>query len=91
MSSHLIKACRPTYTDANRQTTTCSPSDITITCTISDLHEAAEPEDCVIEPTVFEVLLCAGLELHQRHLWVLCAMMDAEEDVALYAQCLQCI
>ena len=60
-----------------------------MTCTASDLHEAAKSEDRVIEPTVFEVLLCAGLELHQRHLWVRCAVMDAEEDVALYAQSLQ--
>lgn len=35
------------------------------------LHEAAQPEDGVVEPAFCKVLLCACLHLHQGHLRML--------------------
>ena len=53
------------------------------------LHEAAEAEDGVVEAALLDVLLCAGLDLHQGHLRVPLCVVDAEEDVPLDAHGLQ--
>lgn len=49
------------------------------------LHEAAEAEDGVVEAALLDVLLRAGLDLHQGHLRVPLCIVDAEEDVPLDA------
>ena len=53
------------------------------------LHEAAEAEDGVVEAALLDVLLCAGLDLHQGDLRVPLCIVDAEEDVPLDAHGLQ--
>lgn len=49
------------------------------------LHEAREAEDRVVEARGGQVLLHAVLEVHERHVLVLVALVDGEEDVALDA------
>lgn len=53
------------------------------------LHKAAQAEDGVIEATLLEILLSAGLHLHERDLRVLVAVVNGKEHVSLNAHCLQ--
>jgi hypothetical protein len=49
------------------------------------LMEAAEAEGGLVEPRLLQVLLGAGLDVHQGHSGVLVAVVDGEEHVALDA------
>lgn len=51
------------------------------------LHEPAQPENNVVQANVFEIFLCAPLDLHQWDFWVLLAVVNGEEDELLYAHC----
>ena len=53
------------------------------------LHEPTQTEDGVIEATVLQILLSAGLHLHERDFGVLVAVVDGKEHVPLNAHCLQ--
>ena len=48
---------------------------------VTDLHEAARPEDGVVEAAVPQELFRAVLDVHEGHLRVLIAVQDREEKV----------
>ena len=47
----------------------------------SYLHEAAEAEHSVVHTRLLEILLCAALDVHQRHLLVPVAVEDGEKYI----------
>mmetsp|Transcript_5317 Transcript_5317/g.15195 ORF Transcript_5317/g.15195 Transcript_5317/m.15195 type:complete len:398 (+) Transcript_5317:83-1276(+) len=53
------------------------------------LHKASQAEDSVVHARLLQELLRALLDVHQRHLRVLVAVHDGEEDVALDPHCLR--
>lgn len=55
----------------------------------SHLVEAAQAEGGVVQAAALQELLSAALDVHQRHLGVLVAVVDGEEHVPLDAHSLQ--
>mmetsp|Transcript_8980 Transcript_8980/g.16168 ORF Transcript_8980/g.16168 Transcript_8980/m.16168 type:complete len:363 (+) Transcript_8980:102-1190(+) len=47
------------------------------------LHEPAHAQDGVVEPALLQIILRAALDVHERHLGVLVAVVDGAKDEAL--------
>lgn len=51
---------------------------------VSDLMETTQPEHSVVQPTGSQELLSCCLDIHEGHLWVLVAVEDGHEHVAIH-------